>query len=140
MTNKTFYSSHSEITNPGEYQFLFDNLPDDISELCKVTQGIMVHIHWAEMCGVTVSEERRHEEDLRKVERQLSLITERTPRSNPIKLPIKQRIFGTCMGFSTILCSMLRHQRIPARPRCGFVTYFESLVKTDHWIYSSSRE
>ena len=134
MTNNHFYSSQSEITNPKKHQGYFDNLPDGISELCKVVQGIMLHIHWAERYGVPIPKERRSEEDLRKVEKQLSLIAERAPKSNPISLPLKQRIFGTCRDFSTILCSILRHKQIPARPRCGFATYFDSSKKIDHWI------
>ena len=134
MSNITFFSSHSEITNPGEYLFLFNDLSRDISQLCKVIQGFMLHIHWAERYGVSVSKERRHEEDLRKVDRQLSLIADRSSEGSSVSLPLNKRIFGTCRDFSTMLCSMLRHHNIPARPRCGFATYFDASEKSDHWI------
>ncbi len=134
MTNISYYSNQSEISDPGNYQFLFEDLSVEISELCKVIQGIMLHIHWAERYGVSVTKERCHEEDLRKVERQLALIAERSSQGNPISLPQNKRIFGTCRDFSTLLCSMLRYHHIPARPRCGFATYFESGKNADHWI------
>jgi len=131
MKNKINYSIQSQITNPGKYRRCFDNLPSNISELCQIVQGVMLHIHWADRYGIAVTKERQHEEGLRKVNRQLALITERT--SSTFSLPRSQRIFGTCRDFSTMLCSILRHQNIPSRPRCGFATYFGP-KKCDHWV------
>lgn len=134
MTDKTFYASHSEITDPGKTLFLFDGVSDDISQICHLIQGFMLHIHWAESYGISVSKERRQEEDLRKVERQLRLVADRSTEENCLSLPLNKRILGTCRDFSTILCSMLRHHHIPARPRCGFASYFDSSMRTDHWV------
>jgi len=38
-----FYSQQSEITNPGEYVFLYKDLPDDPVALVKVVQRICIH-------------------------------------------------------------------------------------------------
>jgi hypothetical protein len=42
--------------------------------------------------------------------------------------------FGTCRDYAIMLASMLRHQSIPARIRCGFATYFSPGPFEDHWL------
>jgi hypothetical protein len=109
-------------------------LPADVSELVKVIQGLILHIHWAERYGYPPPENRRHEPNLRFVNKQLEQI--RSLDASAINIPrlIEKRLLGTCRDFTVFLCSFLRHHNIPTRARCGFGTYFEPDFCADHWI------
>jgi hypothetical protein len=45
-----------------------------------------------------------------------------------------RRLVGNCRDYSVILCSLLRHQGVPARARCGFEPYFTPGKHSDHWV------
>jgi hypothetical protein len=128
-----YYATHSVITDPQECRYLFDDLPGDIPALCEIVQGLILHSHWAERYGVQLTEERRQEENLRKVTRQLARIIELDGSPLTITRPLEKRIIGTCRDFSTFLTAFLRHQGIPARARCGFGRYFMPGKAEDHW-------
>ncbi|HEY41660.1 MAG TPA: transglutaminase domain-containing protein [Dehalococcoidia bacterium] len=128
-----YYASHSVMTEPAEYQHLFNRLPTDILALCEIVQGLILHTHWAERYGVQLSEERQQEENLRKLTRQLAKIMELDNSPITVARPLEKRIIGTCRDFSTFLTAFLRHQGIPARARCGFGTYFMPGKAEDHW-------
>ena len=128
-----YFSTPGIITDPGEYQHLFDGLPIDIPALCDVVQGLILHVHWAERYGVQLVAERRQEENLRRVYRQLGRIVETDDNSLAVARPFENRIVGTCRDFSTFLTALLRHQGVPARARCGFGTYFTPRKFEDHW-------
>ncbi len=136
MNNKKYYIKQSKITHPGKYLFLYSNLPDNIIDLCDIVQNLLLHIHWAERYGRIILDEEKHEEGLRKVERQLELYIRNSSSKTFIQLNREQKILGTCRDFSTLLCSFLRYKGIPARPRCGFAKYFDrtSNYKYDHWV------
>ena len=51
MTNLSFFTSQGRISQPGRYAHLFENLPTDIAELCKIVQGATIHVFWAERYG-----------------------------------------------------------------------------------------
>jgi hypothetical protein len=48
--------------------------------------------------------------------------------------PSSARLVGNCRDFTTLLTSILRHQGVPARARCGFATYFMPDHFEDHWV------
>lgn len=129
-----YYAQHSIITDPGEYAALLTALPADSRGLRDVVQGLLIHIFWAESYGVKLSDERKSEVNYRAVARQLARLQAITdaPLSQP--LPFERRLVGNCRDFSTLLCAMLRQQGIPARPRCGFGTYFMPNHFEDHWV------
>lgn len=129
-----YYAGHSAISNPGAYAGLFADLPMNVVELCRLVQGAMLHIFWAEKYGVTVPEDRAQEVSLRHVERLLNRhqAIEQKPLTH--SRPPGKRLVGNCRTFSVLLCAMLRHQGIPARARCGFGRYFVNGWFEDHWV------
>lgn len=137
-----YYTSHSIMTDPGNYAHLYEDLPTEISELCKVVQGVMIHVFWSQGYGVQLSEERKKEVQMRKVEDKLARIIELDDRSIKSTRDPDLRVVGNCRDFSLLLCSFLRHKGIPARARCGFGTYFTPGKYEDHWIceYWNSQE
>jgi hypothetical protein len=129
-----YYTDQSIMTNPGEYVYLYQKLPSDVSELCEVVQGVMLHIFWTQGYGVELSEERKEEVQIRKVEDMLARIIELDERPINLMRDPSLKVVGNCRDFSLLLCSLLRHRGIPARPRCGFATYFTPGRYEDHWI------
>ena len=130
----TYFAEYGLISNPGKFTHLYDILPQDISQLCKIIQGLLLHPFWAERYGEKPTKERLTEVDIRQVETILARIQE--IKSGPIDQvrPLNERFIGNCRTFSVLLTSMLQSLRIPARARCGFGRYFMSGWHEDHWI------
>ena len=131
-----YHRAHSPITNPGDFVYLFEDLPDNIPELINVVQGQLLHRLSAEQHGVTLTRESRGEHRLRTMQQKLARIAELDP--SPITSPRepKERQVGMCRDFAVFLTSLLRHKGIPARMRVGFAEYLfpDSQFKADHWI------
>ncbi len=122
------------MTNPESCGDLLDNLPTEVAELCKVVQGLILHIFWADQYGVTLPPQRQEEVQLRFVARQLERIVALDPRPlTEARLP-ETRLVGNCRDFSVMLTTMLRRQGVPARARCGFGAYFMPNHFEDHWV------
>ena len=130
----TFYRQPGIITQPGDYAHLLENLPDRIPDLCKIVQGVILHIFWAEAYDITLSEERKGEVNLRTFEQMLGRIAELDERPLSVARVPQTRVVGNCRNFSVFLCALLRHKGIPARARCGFGNYFTAGRYMDHWI------
>lgn len=130
----TYYATNGLITQPGEWTNAVFNLPTEIAELVKVVQGLMVHVHWAGRYGLSLLPQRMEELQLRKVALMLQRIMELDDRPLTEPRALEKRLVGNCRDFSTLLCSFLRCQGIPARARCGFGTYFTPGQYEDHWV------
>ena len=129
-----YYACPGPMTDPGEHAALFDGLPADVPALCQAVQGVMLHIFWAERYGVTLSEERKQEVNIRPVAQKLARIRELDDRPLTIARPLDKKLVGNCRDFSVMLCAMLQHQGVPARARCGFGAYFLPNHYEDHWV------
>lgn len=139
----TYYAQHGSFSNPGIHAPQMMNVSTKIEDLCKVVQGFLLHIHWAEKYGIPKKKIRQDETELRHVSRMLARGLEIDPRPIPsTRLPMK-RLIGNCRHFSVLLTALLRQHGIPARARCGFARYFKSGYHEDHWIceyWSSKRQ
>jgi hypothetical protein len=130
----TYYTQHGRMSDPGTYASLFENLPTSISELVKLVQGITIHVFWAERYGLKIPPERMDELQLRSVERRLARTIELDPRPFNEPRSIDKKLLGNCRDHSLLLTSLLRHQGVPARARCGFGAYFMPNHFEDHWV------
>lgn len=133
-TDLTYFSQHGPISDPGGYAALFDGLPADIAGLCRVVQGGMIHVFWAERYGLKLAPERQAEVQLRTMPRRLARMIELDPRPLGEPRPLERKIVGNCRDFSLTLAAMLRQQGVPARARCGFAAYFLPDHFEDHWV------
>ena len=129
-----YYASHGMMTAPGEYGWMLAALPDDIPDLVKAIQGLMIHVFWAERYGMPKADIREEEVGIRQVEPKLARIMELDP--SPVTDPRtkEKKLVGNCRDFSLLLTSALRHKGIPARARCGFGLYFMPDHFEDHWV------
>lgn len=129
-----YYATHGPITGPGEHASLFDALPPDIGALCEIVQGLVLHPFWAPQYGAQVPKEREEETQLRHVSKMLARIHELDARPLSEPRQLEKRLIGNCRDFTVLLTSMLRHQGVPARARCGFAAYFLRGRYEDHWV------
>jgi hypothetical protein len=130
----TYFTQQGRMSDPGAYAYLYENLPTSISELVKLVQGITIHVFWAERYGLMVPPERMDEQRLRSIERRLARTIELDPRPFSELRPVNKKLLGNCRDHSLLLASLLRHQGIPARARCGFGAYFMPDHFEDHWV------
>jgi hypothetical protein len=122
------------MTDPAEYAGVLAGLPNDMPTLCKIVQGNLLHIFWAERYGVQLSEARRQEVEIRSVAGMLARLLAILDQPFTKPRSPEKRLVGNCRDFSTLFCALLRQQGIPARARCGFATYFEPDKYIDHWV------
>jgi len=134
MTALTYFAQYGKITHPGRYANLYTDLPSEIPALVQVVQGLLVHVFWSERYGLSLSEERKAEVQLRSMERRLARTLELDPSPLTTPRPNEKKIVGNCRDFSVTLASMLQAKGIPARPRCGFGVYFMPNHYEDHWV------
>ncbi len=134
---KEFYREHGPITDPGEYAFLYEELPRDVGSLCSMIQGLIVHRESVGLHGGETRNGKDVDVDHRKVERLLEKITGLNDSPLSIERGIEERARVVCRDFSVLLCSMLRHGEIPARSRCGYAVYLTDPDRDfvyDHWL------
>jgi len=130
-----FYSSQSIMTDPGKYAYLYQELPIEVSKLCEIVQGLLIHEAHTHLYGVNISNKRIEKEiKIRKVEAMLDRIMELDNRKIFEAREPQNRLVGNCRDFSVLLCSFLRHKKIPARARVGYENYSNSWLHGDHWI------
>ena len=115
-------------------QDLLAGLPTTIPALVEAVQGNLLHIFWAERYGVTLSDERKAEVNIRTPAARLERIHAADPAPLTVPRAPERKSVGNCRDFAVLLCALLRYQGIPARARCGFGTYFMPHQYEDHWI------
>ncbi len=129
----TFYAYPGVMTTPGEQATLLQGLPEAIPALCAIVQQNLLHVFWAERYGAPLSPERRAEVNIRRASTMLARIAARDSRLLTLPRPVDGRLVGNCRHFAVMLATLLRHQGIPARARCGFGAYFTPGQFEDHW-------
>jgi hypothetical protein len=130
----SFYSQPGLMTDSAEHGDLLDDLPRDVHALCRIVQGLMLHIFWAERYGAKLTPARQEEVQIRRFDAKLARIRALDGRPLTESRPLDRRLVGNCRDFSLLLCAILRHQGVPARARCGFGTYFLPGHFEDHWV------
>jgi hypothetical protein len=132
-TIREYYTRQSAITDPGQYAYLFDDLPADLPNLVKIVQGLLI-FPFARHHGLPVLDERRSELHLRTIPKMIEGILALDPTPLTTTRPPEKRLYGLCRDFAVLLAAMLRHQGTPARERVGFAGYFNSDWYWDHRI------
>ncbi len=136
-----FYSTHSEMTEPGKFKSLLDHAPDDERELARWVRNVQFHEVYAGQAGLTLPDDAEGEPAtsdpaVRYLEPMLGRIMARDGRPLEFERPKEKCFIGTCRDYAVMLCALFRHQGRPARVRCGFAFYYEpdSNFGADHWV------
>ncbi len=134
-TPQEYYKRNGPMTALGAHAAEFSALPRDIASLCDVIQGVLIHRDIAPfLYGLTLSEEQRDDAHIRPITQMLARIRALDARPLMIAREPAHRLPSVCRHFSLMLCSVLRQQGVPARPRCGFGAYFTPGKFEDHWV------
>jgi len=130
-----FYRQYSEFTDPGEYTYLYENLPDSLEGLCRIIKSQYINPYVLAMGGGQIPKERIN--DMMKyptvklaLEGLLSydssgLVQDRKP---------EDRLFLICRDNAILLASILKYRGIPARVRYGFAPYLMPDFHASHVI------
>jgi formylglycine-generating enzyme required for sulfatase activity len=131
-----FYRQYSEFTDPGEYEYLYKNLPDSLPELCMLIKSQFIH-PYAElpMYSEQIPKERWNEmmnyPSVKSILKGLvtydsrGLVNDRKP---------KDRLVLGCRENAILLASVLKYRGIPARVRYGHATYIIPEFHGSHTI------
>ncbi|MGB0059329.1 transglutaminase domain-containing protein [Candidatus Binatus sp.] len=123
------------MTALGAHADEFRALPRDLAPLCELVQGVLIHRDIAPwLYGLTLTEAQRDDGHLRPMAQMLSRIHALDARPLTDARDVGHRLPSVCRHFSLMLCSILRAQGVPARPRCGFGAYFTRGKFEDHWV------
>ena len=134
-TPPDYYKQNGPMTSLGAHEDEFRALPKDIASLCEVVQSVLIHRDIAPfLYGLTLTEEQRDDGHIRPIAQMLTRIHELDSRPITTARDVGHRLPSVCRHFSLMLCSILRYQGIPARPRCGFGAYFNPGRFEDHWV------
>ena len=139
MNTKTiqsdYYLAHSELSDPAEYAESYDAIPADLQSTAKTVQGLMLHDYFGALLYPS------QPPMIATASRATLPISQRLPTFHEFgSVPLmtarstSDRVIGTCRDFALLTCSILRHQGIAARVRCGFARYFHPPTYEDHWI------
>jgi hypothetical protein len=138
-----YYKGDGLMTALGAHAGEIGALPKDIGALCEVVQGVLIHRDIAPwLYGITLTEAQRDDGHLRPIGKMLTRIHELDSKPITKARDVGHRLPSVCRHFSLMLCSILRAQGVPARPRCGFGAYFTPGKFEDHWVceYWNARE
>lgn len=132
-----FYRQYSPFTDPGEYAYLYENLPESLPELCDLIRSQFVH-PFAHLPRVRdqFPEERRNDESARYPSAESVLAGLLSYDSSGIMegRKIEDRLILGCRHNAILLASVLKYRGIPARIRTGHVTYLRPGFHMSHTI------
>lgn len=131
-----FYRQYSAFTDPGEYEYVYKNLPESLSELCRLIKSQTIHPN-AELPNYRrlIPEERWDEiYKYRTVKSILQGLLSYDSRGLVNDRKIKDRLVLGCRENSIILASILKYRGVPARVRCGHAAYLIAGFHASHML------
>jgi len=121
-----FYRGYSVFTDPGEYAYLYENLPDSLPELSRLIKSQTIHpVAELPQYLEQMPEDRRNDESFKypTVKSVLEgLIHYDSSGITEDRKPEDRLILG-CRHNAILLASVLKYHGIPARVRTGHATY-----------------
>jgi hypothetical protein len=133
------YREFDPSTNPGDYIYLYNDLPKALESLCDLVQYQLVH-PWN---GGPQPQGRHYEpRNNHRVQDMLGQLVQMNSAGLVIDRLLDERVIASCRENALLLTSILRYQGIPSRVRAGWVKYLSSDPSkfTDHWVSEVWRE
>jgi excinuclease ABC subunit A len=131
-----FYCQYSSFTDPGEFAYLYENLPDSLPALCQLIKSQTIH-PYAELRRYRdqFPKERTNEDQLYPtVKSMLEGLLSYDSSGLISKRKLTDRLILGCRHNSILLASILKYQGIPARVRMGHVNYLRPGFNMSHTI------
>jgi len=132
----SLYTQYSIYTDPGEYEYLYKNLPDSLPELCSLIKAQFIH-PYSELPRYReqIPQERWNEAyrypDVRTILKGLvtldsaGIVNKRRPEA---------RLVLGCNQNAILLASVMKYRGIPARVRSGHAAYIASGFHVSHTV------
>ena len=131
-----FYRQYSSFTDPGEYAYLFANLPDSLPELCSLIKSQIIHPYddlpkYHEL----IPQERWNEAFSYPSVKSIleGLVSYNSSGFVNDRKPEDRLVLG-CNQNAILLASILKFRGIPARVRTGHATYIMPGFHISHTI------
>ncbi|MGQ9829661.1 MAG: transglutaminase domain-containing protein [Roseiflexus sp.] len=128
------YAQVGPLTDLSMYHAYLVHLPNSIADLCRIIQGLLVHVFWHGPEASPLTEEHRRALQTRSAAAKLAAILALDDRPLTIARPPERRLAATSRDYSLLLVALLRLQGLPARVRCGFATFFAPCCCEEHWM------
>jgi hypothetical protein len=139
------YLLQTDRTDPGEYAFLYENLPRSFDSLNRLIKRQLVHPLEAAERGADPLE-LSQDGNTTDVESILMKLYERDSTGLYFDREYNDRLVVACYHHAILLASMLRYQGIPTRIRAGYSRFFEdkfgvrfSHVVCEAWLEKEQR-
>ena len=115
------YLQYGRLTDPQENEYLLQELPDNLEEMCDIANVQSVHHTMMSQWKIPRSEWKvaRANHDIKDI---LDTLKVKGDGSLSTNRKLEDRIFGACTKESIFSTSMLRAKGIPARIRVGYFT------------------
>jgi hypothetical protein len=119
-----FYSNYSYYTDPGKYAYLYKNLPDSLTELCKLIKCQFIHPVDLEPYRDMIPPHRHYEDPkFPTAEKLLAGLLRLNSNGLTFNRKPENRLVVTCRYHAIFLASILKYRGIPVRVRYGFAPY-----------------
>jgi hypothetical protein len=131
-----FYRQYSSFTDPGEYEYLYDNLPDTLPELCDLIRSQFVH-PYAHLPRVRDQFPKERWNETMKYPSVRSILEGLVCYDSlgiKKERKIEDRLVLGCRHNAILLASILKYRGIPSRVRTGHVTYIRPGSHLSHTI------
>jgi formylglycine-generating enzyme required for sulfatase activity len=131
-----FYRQYSIFTDPGEYAYLYKNLPDSLPELCFLLKSQFIHPYSELPEYRNLFPKERWDEQLKypTVKSVLQGLMAYDSRGFVKDRKPENRLVLGCRDYSLLLASVLKYRGIPARLRTGHASYLIPEFHTSHVI------
>jgi formylglycine-generating enzyme required for sulfatase activity len=132
-----FYRQYSSFTDPGEYAYLYKNLPDSLPELCSLIKSQFIHVYEELPKYQDQIPKERWNESLTMyptVQSILKGLLSYDSRGLVKDRKVENRLVLACREYAMLLASILKYRGIPARVRSGFAPYLNPGFHTGHII------
>jgi hypothetical protein len=118
------YAVQSVRTDPGEYAFMYRDLPPSLDSLCDLVKCQLIHPLEAREMNLPMEEAIKYGH-LTSVEEMLQVLLARDDAGLTCKRKTEDRLVLACHHHAMLLTSILRDRGIPVRMRAGYSRYFE---------------
>jgi hypothetical protein len=131
-----YYRRYSSFTDPGEYEYLYEKLPDSLPELCSLIKSQFIHPYIELPKYREQFPKERWNESLKypTVKSVLEGLVSYDSRGLVKDRKPEDRLVLGCRDNAIFLASILKYRGIPARVRYGHATYLIPDFHTSHTI------
>lgn len=133
----TRYLEYSTQTDPGEFEYLYTNLPESIEDICVLIKKQLCHPFDIKQFEGKIPKDRVYEDrSIPNVEHMLKELLARDRRGLVSSRQPENRLIVACVHHSLLLASILRYKGIPVRLRAGNAKYIadDKRIRVSHAI------